>query len=106
MNLEPIDTSTTAEGWVAAVDRELVCAELGVANADDSLEVAAKKLNDLIMWHVQVATDPAVNGGFVLVPVEPTEEMVNQGTHCTHAEDWEVRSAWLYMLSHRPEVSP
>jgi len=40
--------------------------------------------------------------GYVLVPMEPTQEMVDQGTQITHSEDWEVRSAWKYMLSHRP----
>lgn len=54
------------------------------------------------MQAIVAALTPAE--GFVLVPVEPTQEMVDQGTHCTHAEDWEVRSAWIYMLSHRPEV--
>ena len=57
-------------GWAAAVDRELVAAELGVAKIDDSTDVAAAKLRELIDWHVSVATDPAVNGGYVLVPVE------------------------------------
>lgn len=56
-------------GWAAAADRELVAAELGVAKIDDSTDVAAAKLRELIDWHVSVATDPAVNGGYVLVPV-------------------------------------
>lgn len=30
---------------------------------------AKAKLNLRISWHVQVACDPAVNGGFVLMPV-------------------------------------
>lgn len=54
--------------WQAAIDRELVCAEIGVANTNESFEDASKKLSELISWHVAVAIDPAVNGWFVLVP--------------------------------------
>jgi hypothetical protein len=38
-----------------------------------------KALQDIIGWEVQVATDPAVNGGFALVPqqqAEPTDEQL------------------------------
>lgn len=91
-------------GWAAAADRELVAAELGVANIDDSTDVAAAKLRELIYWHVSVATDPAVNGGYVLVPVEPTEKMqrAGAGITCTNVDEaWEV---WHAMLAARPEV--
>lgn len=54
-------------GWHCAVDEEMVLTHLGVADPSDSYETAKKKLNDLIAWHVAVATDPAVNGGYVLV---------------------------------------
>lgn len=54
-------------GWHRAVDEEMVLTHLGVADPLDSYETAKKKLNDLIAWHVAVATDPAVNGGYVLV---------------------------------------
>jgi hypothetical protein len=57
-----------APGWLRAVDEAMVGSHLGVADASDSYEVAKKKLNDLICWNIQVATDPAVNGGMVLVP--------------------------------------
>ena len=62
-------TDAAQQGWIAAVDRELVNAHLGVANADDDVDTARRKLATLIDWHVAVATDPAVNGGFKLVPV-------------------------------------
>jgi len=58
----------TTIGWVEAVDQALVCAHLGIANREDSFEVAQEKLRQLIDWHVAVALDPAVNGGYVLVP--------------------------------------
>ena len=61
------------EGWLRAIDEALVVAHIGVANADDTYEQAKAKLDNLIGFHVDVATDPAVNGGWKLVPVEPTE---------------------------------
>lgn len=73
-------------GWAAAADRELVAVELGVAKIDDSTDVAAAKLRELIDWHVRAAIDPAVNGGYVLVPVEPTKEMLDAGRAAVMAE--------------------
>ena len=64
-----------AEGWLRVIDEALVVTHLGVANADDSYEDAKRKLNELIGWHTYVATDPAVNGGFKLMPIEPTPEI-------------------------------
>ncbi|WP_442256106.1 hypothetical protein ACS0OT_07120 [Stenotrophomonas maltophilia group sp. RY12688] len=92
-------------GWAAAADRELVAAELGVAKIDDSTDVAAAKLRELIDWHVSVATDPAVNGGYVLVPVEPTKEMLDAGYGF---EDGYPVDPDLYraMLAARPGVKP
>lgn len=72
-------TAGVVDGWLRACDEEMVGAHLGVANASDDYATAKKKLNDLITWHIQVASDQAVNGGFVLVPVEPTEAMAKAG---------------------------
>ena len=58
------------DGWLRVIDEALVVTHLGVANADDSYEAAKRKLNELIGWHTDVATDPAVNGGFKLVPAD------------------------------------
>ena len=66
-------------GWLRAVDEALVVTHLGVANASDTYEQAKAKLDSLIGWHVDVATDPAVNGGWKLVPLEPTSEMLCVG---------------------------
>ncbi len=55
-------------GWLRAIDEELVCTFLGIANPEESYEQAKVKLNRLIAWHVNVACDPAVNGGWVLMP--------------------------------------
>ena len=61
------------EGWFRAIDEALVSAHVGVASADDTYEQARAKLDSLLGFHVDVATDPAVNGGWQLVPVNPTE---------------------------------
>ena len=52
--------------WQQAIDHELVTAHLGVAGAA-TIEEARKTLHELICWHIDVATDPATNGGKVLV---------------------------------------
>ena len=49
-------------GWLRAVDEEMVCAHLGVADAEDSFETAKKKLASLIQWNIAVAMDPSVGG--------------------------------------------
>lgn len=64
------------EGWLRAIDEALVVTHLGVADKSDTYEQAREKLNNLIGWHVAVATDPATNGGLKLVPVEPTTNML------------------------------
>ena len=56
------------EGWLRAIDEALVVAHIGVANESDTYEQAKAKLDNLIGFHVDVATDPAVNGGWKLVP--------------------------------------
>lgn len=55
-------------GWLRAIDEELVCSFLGIANPEESFEQAKIKLNRLLAWHVNVAYDPAINGGWVLMP--------------------------------------
>ena len=66
-------SSSIPEGWFRAIDEALVSAHFGVASADDTYEQAKAKLDSLLGFHVDVATDPAVNGGWQLVPVNPTE---------------------------------
>jgi hypothetical protein len=64
-------TPSVPDGWLRAIDEALVVAHIGVANENDTYEQAKAKLDNLIGFHVDVATDPAVNGGWKLVPVEP-----------------------------------
>lgn len=56
--------------WQLAVDQARVTAHLGIAADNATREEAAKQLAELIDWHVAVATDPAVNGGLSLQPVQ------------------------------------
>lgn len=57
-----------SSGWLRAIDDELVCSFLGIAKPEESYEQAKLKLSRLIAWHVGVACDPGVNGGWVLMP--------------------------------------
>ncbi len=75
--------------WLRAVDEAMVVTHLGVANEDDSYEIAKHKLNNLIGWHVNVATDPAVNGGFKLVPENQIEILINTAKdYVQYVLDW------------------
>ena len=51
------------DGWLRAIDEALIVAHIGVANPSDTYEQAKAKLDNLIGFHVDAATDPAVNGG-------------------------------------------
>jgi len=63
------------EGWIRAIDEALVCWYIGIADAADTYEAAREKLHKLISIEIDAATNPAVNGGKVLVPREATKEM-------------------------------
>jgi hypothetical protein len=65
-------------GWIRAIDEEMVAAHLGIASIDDSYEGAKYKLNSLINWHIAVATDPNVNGGYELQNVKRIRDLVEQ----------------------------
>lgn len=41
--------------WVRVIDEALVCAGIGVADDGDSYQDAKKKLNDLIVWNIEVS---------------------------------------------------
>ena len=62
--------------WLRAIDEALIVAHIGVANAHDTYEQAKAMLDNLLRFHVDMAIDPAVNGGYKLVPIEPTDEML------------------------------
>ena len=119
-------TPSVPDGWLRAVDEALVTAHSGVANTEDTYEQAKAKLDNLIGFHVDVATDPAVNGGYKLVPAEPTLEMVMAGEDAwdkqldvrldgsTRRYEWPseqgaelcARVAYRAMLAAAPEAKP
>ena len=63
VSTEVVHSYPPPSGWLRAIDEALIVAHIGVTNADDSYEQAKAKLDSLIGFHVNVATDPAVNGG-------------------------------------------
>ena len=104
-------TKSVPEGWLRAIDEALVTAHIGVANAHDTYEQAKAKLDNLIGFHVDVATDPAVNGGWKLVPIEPTSEMLGAGedTFVTTYTGTPVSApidVYRAMLAAAPEAKP
>ena len=68
VSTEIVHSYPPPSGWLRAIDEALVTTHIGVANAHDTYEQAKAKLDSLIGFHVDVATDPAVNGGFKLMP--------------------------------------
>ena len=64
-------TTNVSEGWLRAIDNALVVAHIGVADKSDTYEQAKEKLDNLIGFHVDEATDPAVNGGWKPAPSVP-----------------------------------
>ena len=100
------------EGWFRAIEEALVVAHTGVANADDTYEEARAKLERLIGFHVDVATDPAVNGGWQLVPVNPTETFYQcfsayDGTSYSNPFDRdEFLKDWRAALAQATETKP
>ena len=104
-------TKSVPEGWLRAIDEALVVANIGVANPDDTYEQAKAKLDSLIGFHTDVATDPAVNGGYKLMPVEPTKEIYEcfaayDGTSYSNPFDFDdFRVDYGFALAAAPEAN-
>ena len=100
------------EGWLRAIDEALVVAHIGVANESDTYEQAKAKLDNLIGFHVDVATDPAVNGGWKLVLINPSESFYQcfsayDGTSYSNPFDYDdFVKAWREALAAVPEAKP
>src|SRR5690606_1675572 len=93
------------EGWLRAIDEALIVAHIGVASAEDSYEVAKRKLYALIGFHVDVATDPAVNGGCKLMPIEPTKEILKAMCDATHTlNDHRAMRVYQAVLAAAPKL--
>ena len=106
VSTEIVPSYPPPSGWLRAIDEALVVAHIGVANADDTYEQAKAKLERLIGFHVDAATDPAVNGGYKLVPIEPTEEMREVGVFAGGAYYDVVEAVYEAMLTAAPEAKP
>ena len=95
------------EGWLRAIDEALVVANVGVANEIDTYEQAKAKLDSLLGFHVDAATDPAVNGGWKLVPRPPTPTMVKAGLESSHVLNvHRVLACYDAMIDAAPEAKP
>jgi hypothetical protein len=95
------------DGWLRAIDEALVVAHIGVANESDTYEQAKAKLDTLIGLHVDIATDPAVNGGWKLVPIEPTPTMITAALESSHAINaHRAEHCYRAMLAAAPEAKP
>lgn len=100
------------EGWLRTIDEALIVAHIGVANADDTYAQAKSKLDTLIGFHVDVATDPAVNGGWKLVPTNPTETFYQcfsayDGTSYSNPFDYDdFVKDWRAALESATEAKP
>ena len=81
------DAAVEQDVWKQALDYELLTWDMATPK-NATFEQALKKLRILLNITQSVAVDPSVNGGYVLVPVEPTEKMIKAGDalwdhHCT-----------------------
>lgn len=70
MSNKPISGAQNAihapqDQWKAAIDHELT----SLGYTADCFSSPQDALNAIISWHVSAATDPLINGGFQLVPV-------------------------------------
>ena len=112
VSTEIVHSYPPPSGWLRAIDEALVVTHLGVANASDTYEQAKAKLDSLIGFHVDVATDPAVNGGWKLMPVEPTKEIYEcfsayDGTSYSNPFDFDDFSVdYGFALEAAPEANP
>ena len=79
-----------------------------MANASDTYEQAKAKLDSLIGLHVDIATDPAVNGGWKLVPVEILDRFPEINKNNYNHDDVCNLNAWgvELVLAAAPEAKP
>lgn len=105
VSTEIVHSYPPPSGWLRAIDEVLVVTHLGVANASDTYEQAKAKLDSLIGFHVDVATDPAVNGGWKLVPVEPTKKMVKACAYMLEYGGNSPQRIWAVMLAAASEAN-
>ena len=78
-------------GWLRACDEAMTSLHIGVANLSDSYASAKEKLRALINLHITIATDPSVNGGYKLVPIETSEVQQLPVWQAERIDDYEIR---------------
>lgn len=80
---------------------DLLCGEIDL-NPEDWDEGERINAGEALRAIIAALTPPE---GYVLVPVEPTESMVDQGLVAGDGHDWTgPESVWTAMLAARPEV--
>lgn len=57
------------------IDENLLMYHLGVTHNSDDYDVARLKVDAMINYHIHVATDSAVNGGFFLMKKEDLQDI-------------------------------
>lgn len=88
-----------SDEWKQAIDYELVT----FGTTADSYSSPKEAINVLIDCNVSLATDPKVNGGYMLLPIEPTDKML--GAALRHIDGMaSMPSAYKAMLEAAPEV--
>lgn len=58
------------------IDEELICAHLGITENSDDYHTAKSKVNSVIDYHITIATDSKVNGGYFLINKEDFQDMM------------------------------
>lgn len=91
--------------WKEAVIEQLAAHSMDAPVSDSPTVILEKIINMAVLQ----ATDPGVNGGWKLVPVEPTEAMVYQGIRAarylwTPDSNSDFTSAYKAMLSAAPST--
>lgn len=63
--------------WIQVIDNALVCSHLGIAHVAEDYNTAERKLDELINLEVEIACDPAVNGGKMLLNREQVKSLLS-----------------------------
>jgi len=92
------------DGWLRAIDEAMVVHHAGVAKATDTYEEARFKINLLLCIAQDIGALHAVPDGWKLVPVEPTDEMIDAGCDASSAFRVDIDRSYRAMLAAAPEV--
>ena len=90
--------SVGSTAYKNVIDEMLVVNHIGTANDSDTYEQAFAKLRKLISVEVLYATDPAVNGGRVLIPVKAYKILHILDQLQGHSFEKKLCKLWNYAL--------